>query len=215
MAERAIPIDNLPSNSNKSKEMAKTQSVQVRETKPIQAHAVTKGGAKDVLQDYVFNEVIVPNIKSSVDTIAGTLISSLCDSLTGVVKTFLFGEPGGGSTRWSRSTQYGGRRAYGSRYRTPWEPIRPIETRISPSGPERGLEDLAFGSRQEIEEVLARASDILDEYHRISVSTLYDIAGYSASFTMSDYGWYSLDRFKIHTARGEWILEIPPAIMLD
>lgn len=212
-----ISPDSLPNNSNRAKrEWREIQEDKQNIKKTTSAQIVPHRGTS-VIKSYVVDEVVMPNLRSSIDSIATTLISGIADSLTGIVKTCLFGEPNASNPRGN----VGGYTTYRTQPRRfhprLYEPPRSGGSRnvVRRECDQNLVDDIEFDSRREIEDCLAAASDIIEEYGRISVAKFYDICGISTVMTLNDYGWYDLANVRIRPSRGKWLLELPPSVLLD
>lgn len=203
-----ISDKDIPNNSNRAKrgEITKHEA-----SKPEPEHVSAKviPHKDSLIKDYVFDEVILPNLKTSIDSIAMTLISGIADSLTGIVKTCLFGETPGRTDPLSRYTTYSHPRLY--------KPSNQIRVRPAgrPEGNPRRIDNILFDSRQELEDCLVNANDIIEEYGRISVAKFYDICGITTTITQYDYGWYDLVNVRVRPNQGKWILELPPTVVFE
>lgn len=209
-----ISDKDIPNNSNRAKRGEVTQH-EAQKPKPQVVSAKVIPHKDSLIKDYVFDEVILPNIKTSIDSIAMTLISGIADSLTGIVKTCLFGETPGRTDPLSRYTAYRNQTKYS--HPRLYEPSNQIRVRPAgrPEGNPRRIDNILFDSRQELEDCLVNANDIIEEYGRISVAKFYDICGITTTITQYDYGWYDLVNVRVRPSQGKWILELPPTIVFE
>lgn len=74
--------------------------------------------------------------------------------------------------------------------------------------------DIALPTQQEAEIVLANMYEILNEYRRVAVADLYEIAGLSSETSDNGYGWTNLDGARINKTRNGFSLELPRPSLL-
>lgn len=153
--------------------------------------------------DYIFHDVIIPAIKST-----------LSDAVSGGIEMLLFGERRSGSRNYSRngsktytsySSYYGGRDrrddrggnfSRGSRAR-------------------HDFDDILFESRGEAEDVLSHLVDLTIDYGVASVADFYDLSGIESQFTDNKYGWTNLRDACTDRVRNGYIIRLPQAKPLD
>lgn len=149
--------------------------------------------------DYIFHDVIIPAIKST-----------LSDAVSGGIEMLLFGERRSGSRNYSRngsktytsySSYYGGRdrdrdRSRGSRAR-------------------HDFDDILFESRGEAEDVLSHLVDLTIDYGVASVADFYDLSGIESQFTDNKYGWTNLRDACTDRVSNGYIIRLPQAKPLD
>lgn len=215
------------SNSHKSKELAEVKEESKKVEKVISGTASTKkkswiSKVKDTfvsedassVGDYILLDIIVPAVKDN-----------LLDIVSRGVEMLLFGGAPQARSRGSRT----GSRIYTS-YDTYYRPERRREdnrgSRRRPSEYVNLDEDIFI--EDEVDEEgrrisgYAKASKAMDyitelfnDYHRITVSDVYDTVGISTPWTMESYGWESLSGFYVRRVHGGALIILPKAIQLN
>lgn len=187
-------------NSHKSKE----EPVQTKKVeKVVTGTARTKNNelrnmfisedAKNV-KSYIFMDVLIPAIKKAIS-----------DIVTNGIDMILYGESG----RTKRSSSNASRVSYREYYDSKDEKYTP-NTRTS-SG--YGFKDVVLETRRDAESVLARLEEIVEDYGKVSVADLYELAGIDGYYTDNNYGWTSVRNVDIiRVYGGGYMLKMPKAI---
>ena len=153
--------------------------------------------------DYIFHDVIIPAIKST-----------LSDAVSGGIEMLLFGERRSGSRNYSRngsktytsySSYYGGRDRDRDRG----------ENFSRGSRARHDFDDILFESRGEAEDVLSHLVDLTIDYGVASVADFYDLSGIESQFTDNKYGWTNLRDACTDRVRNGYIIRLPQAKPLD
>jgi hypothetical protein len=149
------------------------------------------------------------------------------DSITSAAHMMVFKDGGGprnGGYSSGYQQQYRGKTDYGSRYRSggasysqptvrnegyPEEDSRDSTQRL---GPGVILVDWAVGDRGSAQRVLNELTDLAQQYGNVRVSDYYGLMGIPTKFTDNNYGWLfsDMDRTRIRSVRGEFVLDLPP-----
>jgi hypothetical protein len=157
--------------------------------------------------DYIFHDVIIPAIKST-----------LSDAVSGGIEMLLFGERRSGSRNYSRngsktytsySSYYGGR----DRDRDRRDDRGGNFSRGSRA--RHDFDDILFESRGEAEDVLSHLVDLTIDYGVASVADFYDLSGIESQFTDNKYGWTNLRDACTDRVRNGYIIRLPQAKPLD
>lgn len=207
MAVRAMESSSL--NDENTKNVKREKNIeQVVTPVDVQKKSVVKKFAETFLQnnvksvkEYIFEEVMVPALKSAVSEI-----------VTQGVDMFLYGgtsnDRGGysSSRNRSRSSYVSYNNVSNDRYAN----SRSHTREASRANKVHHFDDIIFGSAKEAETVLDCMYSIIDEYDFVSVSDLYDLVGITASFTDNRWGWHSLAGAYVHRApRNGWVITFP------
>jgi hypothetical protein len=152
------------------------------------------------VKSYVLMDVLVPAIKKAIS-----------DIVTDGIDMILYGETRGKRSRSSGGVSY--RSYYDDRDR-----------RDRDRGRDRGghgmsgrfdYEDIVFESRGDAELVREQMLDILDQYGMVTVADMYDLAGETAPYTASKYGWFNIRTAEVTRIRNGYILKLPKAMPID
>ena len=148
------------------------------------------------------------------------------DSITSAAHMMVFKDGGGprnGGYSSGYQQQYRGKTDYGSRYRSggasySQPSVRnegfPEDDRDSAQrlGPGVILVDWSVGDRGSAQRVLDELLDLSQQYGNVRVSDYYGLMGIPTKFTDNNYGWLygDIERTRIRSSRGEFILDLPP-----
>lgn len=164
------------------------------------------GDSKSVIQ-YVFSEVLVPQIKDMATEAASSGFERL---IYGESRPHRRPGPGGRSAGPTNYTRYS------VRGNNPLGRAGAADDRRQPvQSQSRGVDDLLFASRPEAELVLDRMYDLLKDYESASVADLFSLVGLSSSYTDQKWGWTDLHGSQIRRTRDGYILEFPKTVSLD
>ena len=201
-----------PSNSHKSREMAKAEPPRERKVEKVVSGGVstkTNNGRKFLdtfisedsskVKSYIFMDVLVPAVKKLV-----------YDIVTDAVDIILYGGNGGGGR--ARSSSGASKISYRSFYDSGRDNRREVS---SPSVGRFDYEDIEFKSRADAENVLRNMQDILEDYKMVRVADMYDLAGLEHPYTSNDYAWTSLRTAEVIRTRGGWVIKMPKASPID
>lgn len=201
-------LQNLPSNSDKSREEKRRNEEKKKEITPVINQPATRRkqsmGKKfadtflsesiDDVKTYVIFDVLVPRITDA-------FLDMVNEGLNMLFK---------GSPRSSRSSSSSGgykpRVSYTSYYDEPKQQSKYAYTRRRDS---YSFDDLIVGSRGEAEKVIDRMIDILEQFDVVTVSDLYQIVGLSTVPEDSNYGWTNLDHASTKRVNGGYLLDLP------
>ena len=205
---------NFKSNSDASKERTPKPKIVSCEVK---SQTDTKMGklksifiAEDVanVRDWVWNNAIVPNVKTGLCDLAGLigdiLTNSFCMMVTGTPSRNV-----GARNRVNpRNVNYSGFF------------VDPQTSRVEPRSQAQQEQSISarietnfiFPTKADAELVLQSLMGDLQEYLSVSVADLYDAIGRSLpadNWQAQNVGWTDLSSAYIHHAGGGWILELP------
>lgn len=163
------------------------------------------------VKSYIWMDVLVPAAKKTVSDI----VSGVFDIIKNSVDVYLYGED---AVR--KKSSNGSRTSYGRFYEKQRDDRRPPRERRSNS--RFDYEDMLFDSRGDVEAIIAQMEDVIEQYHLISVATLYnDILDRSAPYTAEDYGWTNIRSahaervWDYEERRYRYELKLPKALPLD
>lgn len=75
------------------------------------------------------------------------------------------------------------------------------------------VKDCIVATRTDADTVLAHMDGIVEKFGCVSVSDLYDLVGYEATYRDNLYGWYNLDHVYFErTADDEYLLKFPECV---
>lgn len=203
----SIDINNLPSNSYKSREMTAKQEER-KVDKLVSGKTKTKKNDMRKLTDifiaedaqnvksYIFMDVLVPAIKKAIS-----------DIVTDGIAMILYGTSGG--NRHGKSSSHVSYRSYyddrrGNRDRDRFETRRRFD-----------YDDILYETRGEAELVLDGMIELIERYGFVTVADMYDMSDQTAPYTANKYGWNNVSSAKaVHVGDG-YILKLPKAMLID
>lgn len=194
-----INIDDLPSNSNKSKasndisqgrRMEKV--VQGRTRKPSTSRRIRDifiGEDIENVGDYLFFDIIVPGIKS-------LIVDSIINTTEAIFGT--------GSRRKRPVNEQTSYSAYYKSSTTQQRPRASVRDRYS-------YDEIVLETRGEAELILDQLLEAIDTYGFVSIGDLYDASGITRAgeFTDYNYGWFNLRNASVRRVRDGYILDLP------
>lgn len=195
-----INIDDLPSNSNKSKasndisqgrRMEKV--VQGRTRKPSTSRRIRDifiGEDIENVGDYLVFDIIVPGIKS-------LIVDSIINTTEAIFGT--------GSRRKRPINE---QTSYSAYYKSSTTQQRPGYTRASVRD-QYSYNDIIVDTRGEAELILDQLLEAIDTYGSVSIGDLYDACGITGEFTDYNYGWFNLRNASVRRVRDGYILDLP------
>ena len=202
-----MDIDQLPSNSNKSKAAASEGSKQQRPKK----EKVVKGSARKVRESEakkIFRAFIEEDLKSVLNHVLYNVVipkvkNGILDAINDGVSMLLNGKP----AQKQGSGVPAGNVSYRSYYSSSGS-----KTSVSRS-PERSpfsFANVTLVSREDAEEVLDRMREQVEMYETpVSVADFYDLVGVSSEYTDAYYGWDDLDYARVVGVRDGWQIQLP------
>lgn len=212
----AVNMNDLKSNSHRSKSMAADNS---REKQEHRAKSVATGKVKTKKNQgrnlmNIFISEDASNVKSFVfmDVLVPAIKKAFYDVIVGSAERVFYGEGGGGS---SRGSSYGGRTSYRSYYDN--RNSRNDSPRSAYESRTRfDYDDVTFATRRDAIAVREELYAASREYGFARVLDLYDAAGLTVDYTAANYGWFHLDNIDIIQLRnGDWTLKLPKAMPID
>lgn len=186
-------------------EKVTTGSVQIKPKSHARklAEMIVPGDVTTV-RNYIFQDVIIPTIKSSIYEIGSNALSM-----------FLFpdgqrGKTGNGSM--SAKINYGGM------FKNTSNAINATARMHREAGSYNGFDydSIRFESRGDAEVVLGALDDMINEYGWATVGALYDLAGVSTNNAQTEkFCWISLTDAKPVRANDGWFLKMPRPTPVD
>lgn len=218
-----VPM-NLPGNSHSSKAQNKPE----KNIQKIVAGSVmhkkkglgTKfaetflGDTVDSVSDYVLKDIIIPAGLN----MASSIMDEFLNIIRGGTDMMLFGESR------SRHKYRSGGRAGGTNYSTIANNVRGVisspgrATNISKvnNAAVNQIDDVLLDNRGDVELVLDKMQDIIEEYGFVSVADLYEMVGKNHTFADQNHGWSVLDRSSVIRNRDGWYqMRLPKTLVLD
>lgn len=77
------------------------------------------------------------------------------------------------------------------------------------------IDEIIISSKADAEAVLDMLKTVIDQYESASVQDLKDLLGWPSQFTDINYGWTALGSADIHPVREGYLLDLPPAELLN
>ena len=213
----------FPTNSYKPKDATKIEDSQDKaEVTKIAKGAVTKRkkslGEKfattfvaselDAVKTHILWDVVVPTIRET--------IYNVINGAAGMI--FLNGAPpmgrspyrsvGGGQSRMTIQSSY--QPYYDQRTG------RPQQAPENQPQPKSILEEWAFASKMDAQDILDQMRDHIQTYNNVTVAIYYSFAGVtSTNYAADNYGWYNLDEVGIIRTREGYVITLPRPVVID
>lgn len=201
------PVTGFPQIPTKKEEQPDKKVEQVVDSPAI---VKKKSGLRKFKDDFIESEVA--DVKESIfmDIIMPAIKNTIADGISTFVDMMLFGDSGR-MTRNQRGRSGRGYVSYNSMFES--NPRNKVQTRRVKVGME--IDDIILGSRVDAEKVVRHLSDICEDYGMASVANLYDLVGYSTSYTDNKYGWHDIQGYSITRVREGFLLNLPDPKPLD
>lgn len=162
------------------------------------------------IKDYIIKDVIVPNVKRSIDEI-----------VTNTIKMILYkGSPPKNSIYTGSKIQYGSYFGNGA----PWNAAPNFNSNQKKDANQNvndkykvsvyNYENIVIPSKNEAEAVLVQLTEMINMYGKASVSDLYDIVGITGNYTDGNYGWTNLVTSYSEKVGDGYMLILPKAKVL-
>lgn len=223
MAEKDISVfrvEELPSNSLKSKENTSGTQQKVAEEKPkniVKGKVVVKKkSAFTKIKELFFGEDLKTSIENTVtDILVPAAKDAISDSITGTIETLLFGSSGRRlPRRGSSSNEYRPKIDYSSSASSYTN--RRVDRRTSSATRSRvKLDDIIFSNREDANNTLDILLEQINKYGKTSVAELYDMVGIVGNYTDNNYGWFELGQATVRRVRDGWAIILPEPEPLD
>lgn len=218
-------MDQLPSNSHKSREEAaapeptKVEKLVVGEVvmqkKPWHKRVTESffSGRADVAAEYVVQDVLLPSARDALFNMGTTFLDSVINGnarLRNINNRVIPGQSVGQYVTTQMVTNYNniGKNIPGAPQQAPG---------MTPQ--DRARHDfgrLKFASRAEAEAVISGLLFRIQEYNAVTVSDLYEMCGITANYTDDKFGWQDIRGAGVVPARGGgFVLELPSPVVLD
>lgn len=206
-------MEKYEGNSHRSKELARAeaQEPEKRVQKVVSGKVTTRRNDVRKFTDIFISEDAA-NVKSYVimDVIVPAFKKLVYDIFTDGIDMILYGGSGGGGRK---KTSSGNKISYRSYYDDRREDRRESSYR---DRNRFDYDDIEFESRVEAEAVRNEMMDCIERYGMVSVADMYDMAGLSAPYTSSKFGWTSIRTSEVKRVRGgKYVIELPRAIVFD
>lgn len=203
---QAVDPSGFPEIPKKEEKAPEKKVDQVVDTPAI---VKKKSGLRKFKDDFIESEV--RDVKESIfmDIIMPAIKNTIADGISTFVDMMLFGDSGR-TIRNQRGRSPRGYTSYSSMFESSPKKVQTTRTRIGMS-----IDDVILGSRVDAEKVVRHLSDICEVYGMASVADLYDLVGYSTSYTDNKYGWHDISGYSITRVREGFLLNLPEPKPLD
>lgn len=209
-------MEKYQSNSHRSKELQRMESRAAEAQPEKRVQKVVTGKVTTRKNDVrKFTDIFISedasNVKSYVvmDVIVPAFKKLIYDIFTDGIDMILYGGTGGGGKKTSSGSKVSYRSYYDNRRDDRRESSYRDRNRFD-------YDDIEFESRGEAEAVRAEMLDCIERYGMVSVADMYDMAGLSAPYTSSKFGWSSIRTSEVKRVRGgKYIIDLPKAIAFD
>lgn len=205
-------MDDFPSNSKhparREKEQTQkrvervTTSEVVRRKQPV-GRRLTKnlvGGDAHGAWGHVFVEILFPAARAMI-----------ADTLTGGIERMIFGDRGGGRSRYDR-----GYTPYNAMSRDRYSREEDDRGRMSRRGrANHSFDEIIIEHRVDAERVLDRMDEFIGRYQVATVADLYGLVGESSSYVDRKWGWRDLRDAQPRRVRHGYLLDLPKPEWLD
>lgn len=198
------------SNSFKSREETKTETVAERKVQKVVSGAKTRQNNTRKLTDIFISED-ASNVKSYIfmDVLVPAIKKAISDIVTDGIDMILYGGSGGKRSSGRRSESKVSYRSYYDNKRYRDDDSYSARSRFD-------YDDIVFRSRGEAEAVRDEMAGIIHDYGFVTVADMYDMADLSAPYTSNKYGWTSIRNAEAVRVRdGGYILKLPKAMPID
>lgn len=151
-----------------------------------------------VLAGRIGRDVVVPRIKAGLEEALNSFIAGMFwgDSANRPISSMV-----------GKTVLRGGGTAYSAISSQPQ--ALAMAQQANTARPSAGYEDLVVPTQQYAEILLSNMYELLNEYRRVSVGDLYELANISTQPSHNAYGWTSLDGARISKVRDGYLLELP------
>lgn len=204
-------MEKYEGNSHRSKELQRAEAQEERRVqKVVTGNVKTRKNevrkftdifiSEDAanVKSYIFMDVLVPAIKKAIS-----------DIVTDGIDMILYGGSGGGRKKSSSGSKVSYRKYYDDRHEDRRESSYRDRNRFD-------YDDIEFDYRGDAEAVRSEMIDCIERYGMVTVADMYDMAGQTAPYTSSKFGWTSIRTAEVKRVRGgKYIIELPRAVALD
>lgn len=201
-------MSDYPNNSYKYKEKMKEQAEKQPIAKVASGKIKKKSEARKLADVFIAEDI--HSVKSYIitDVVIPAIANAIEDVVVKGIRMILRGETEPHAKK--RSGEFVDYRRMSDRDRR--------DDRREPKARTRSfdLDDISFETRGEAEMVLDRMEAIIEEYGRVSIVDLYDIADLGTPpYTADKYGWTSLRYAEVVRRSGEYYIKLPRAVTID
>lgn len=151
------------------------------------------------VKSYIFMDVLVPAIKKAIS-----------DIVTDGIDMILYGGKGGG-----RSSKSSNKVSYRSYYDDRRSDRRESSSSGYRSSSRFDYDDIVFPTRGDAEMVREHMNEVIDRYGLVTVADMYDMAGLTAPYTSTKYGWTNIRTAEPQRVRDGYVLKLPKAMPID
>lgn len=204
-------MEKYEGNSHRSKELQRAEAQEERRVqKVVTGNVKTRKNevrkftdifiSEDAanVKSYIFMDVLVPAIKKAIS-----------DIVTDGIDMILYGGSGGSKRKSSSGSKVSYRKYYDDRHDDRRESSYRDRNRFD-------YDDIEFDYRGDAEAVRSEMIDCIERYGMVTVADMYDMAGQTAPYTSSKFGWTSIRTAEVKRVRGgKYIIELPRAVALD
>lgn len=198
-------MENYPSNSFKSKELAKNTPEKKQITKVANAKLKKKSEFQKIAETFVAEDL--NKVKNAVltDVIVPAVKKVISDIVTNGIDMLLYGEVRHNKT--TTTSKIGYNSIYNSQSKSD-------STRTTRGG-SYIYNDIILSTRGEAEEVLNQMSEIIGTYGTVSVADLCEIVGVTGEYTDNKYGWADIRDAYVERKSDGYMLKLPRALPIS
>ena len=187
---------------------------EIKKIEPITQGVIKKKGIMEVfktedwpsIKEYIWKDVISPNIKRSIDEI-----------VTNTTKMILYkGNPPRNMPYGTSKIQYGSFFGNGApnfssapQSSNSKDKNQTVNDKFKMSV--YSYDNIVIPTKGEAEAVLVKLEELIEVYGKATVSDLYDAVGISGNYTDRNYGWTNLASADTERAYGGYMLVLPKA----
>jgi hypothetical protein len=203
-----VEIKDYPSNSDKSKELGRTDYAKPNIKGKVSVKKTSEASRKlqessHEIGEYAIREVLIPGLKNALWDIATTSLNIL-----------LYGEASSGrrssGAPFTSSINYASTNNINKLNRRS-DPRRSNVKRTSM----RPEEEIIFERKSDADMVLDQMREAIQSFGTVSVQSLFDMCDKTAPWTANKYGWMDLEDAYVDRTREGYILRLPRSLPLD
>lgn len=201
MASREEYLKNLPSNSHNTKGNVGTRKIQPVAQARVGKKSLGKKFVESIIEDnvtnvadYVWNDVLIPNIKNS-----------LIDIVEGAIEMIFNGERRAPSSSNAYHVSSKPKTSYTSYYKSE----ATSSTRATNNG-KYMVRDIIVNTKEDANAIFSAMADAIGEYGQASVGDLYDAVGITdSSFQDQNWGWTTMAGAGVKRVNDGFLLVLP------
>ena len=200
-------INELPSNSNKSKQEEQNQEKKFESVVKGKAEVKKKSELTKFANAFVSEDVYTVKNYIVVDVIIPALKDLISSIVTNGVNAWLYGSSSPAKKKENRES-----------YRAFYDNGKASKvTYASTTKSSYDFDDIYFDSRADAENVLDEMNNALEKYKIVTVMDYYDMTGCrTGKYTDNKYGWKDISSARVErTGDGRFVIRLPKASPID